>query len=103
MKDKITNVEVLRRAGTGMQLQKVVKRRKLQFFGHLVRRDGFERLLLDGRMAGKRGVGRPRDSWTGDIKRWCRLTYGDCVRVAQHRGRWRSMTAELLGAEDTDR
>ena len=102
-KDKVKNDEVLRRAGTVRLLVDDVKRRKLQFFGHLMRKEGFQRLILEGRIEGKRGAGRPRNSWSGDIKRWCSRSYGDCVRLAQCRGRWRSMNAKLLGAEDTHR
>ena len=33
--------------------------------------------------------------WTDNIKEWTKISY-DCIRVAQDRERWRSMTADLL-------
>ena len=102
-KDRISNNVVLRRAGSARELTAIVKKKKLAFFGHIIRNGAFQRLLLDGQLEGRRVVGRPCNTWTGDVTRWCRRKYRDCVRLAQHRGRWRSMTAELLRAEDTDR
>ena len=34
--------------------------------------------------------------WTDNIKEWTKISYNDCIRVAQDRERWRSMTAYLL-------
>ena len=43
----------------------VVKRRKFRYFGHLVRGGGLEREMMEGKMEGRRGVGRPPASWGG--------------------------------------
>eukprot|EP00795_Rhopilema_esculentum_P011704 gene11704-47_t len=48
----------------------VVKRRKLQYFGHLVRGGGTGRAVMEGGMEGSRGGGRPRRSWMGNITEW---------------------------------
>ncbi len=42
----------------------------MRFFGHMVRRDGLEKTIVQGRMEGKRSRGRPAMRWTDDIKRW---------------------------------
>ena len=44
--------------------------------------------------------GRPRTMWTDNIKEWTKI-YNDCVRVAQDRERWRSMTADMLTMDGT--
>ena len=41
-------------------------------------------------------TGRPRTMWTVNIKEWTKISYNDCIRVAQDREQWRSMTADLL-------
>ena len=48
----------------------VVKRRKLQYFGHLVRGGGTGRAVMEGGMEGSRGRGRPRKNWMGNITEW---------------------------------
>ena len=102
-RDRVSNQEVLRRMRTKRSLITSVKKRKLDYFGHLIRNDGLQRELLEGKIDGRRGRGRPRLSWMGNIKEWTSTRYGQCVRRAQERSRWRSMVANLLRAEDTDR
>ena len=34
-------------------------------------------------------------------KEWTKISYNDCIRVAQDRERWRSMTADLLTTDGT--
>ena len=58
-------------------------------------------LLMEGRINGRRGRGRPRTMWTDNIKEWTTISYNDCIRVVQDRERWRSMTADLLTTHGT--
>ena len=44
--------------------------RKCQYFGHIIRGDGVQRLLMEGRINGRRGRGRPRTMWTDNIKEY---------------------------------
>ena len=39
--------------------------------------------------------------WTDNIKEWTKTSHNDCIRVAQDREQWRSMTADLLTADGT--
>jgi hypothetical protein len=102
-RDRITNTEVLRRMRTERSLMNNIKKRKMEYFGHIIRKGALQREILDGKIDGKRGRGRPRQSWTGNIKMWTGMEYWECVRGAQERQRWRSMVADLLRAEDTNR
>ena len=54
------NKEVLRMMNTKLSLLVTAKQRKGAFFGHITRRNGLQRLLLEGKWNGKRGRGRPR-------------------------------------------
>ena len=95
-KEHKTNGEVLHKMKTKRLLSNTIKKRKYQYFGHIIRGDGIQRLLMEGRINGRRGRGRPRTMWTDNIKEWTKLSYNDCIRVARDRERWRSMTADLL-------
>ena len=40
---------------------------KLQYLGHLMRNDSFEKTLMLGKIEGRRGSGQQRMRWLGDI------------------------------------
>ena len=101
MPDHKTNGEVLHKMKTKRSLLNTIKKRKCQYFGYIIRGNGVQRLLMEGRINGGRGRGRPRTMWTDNIKEWTKISYNDCIRVAQDRERWRSMTADLLTTDGT--
>ena len=100
-KGQKTNGEVLHKMKTKRSLLNTIKNRKYQYFGHIIRGNGVQRLLMVGRINVRRGRGRPRTMWTENIKEWRNISYNDCIRVAQDRERWRSMTADLLTTDGT--
>ena len=68
-KIKKTNLWVLEKIGTDLTIRRGIMERKLNYFGHIVRRsEGIEKQILQGAVEGKRGRGRPPISWTDDIK-----------------------------------
>ena len=91
-----TNEEVLRMANVKRSLITIITKRKCQYFGHLIRRNGIQRTLLEAKIEGKRGRGRPRVMWMDNIKDWTKRNYGECVWLAEDRYKWRSMTVNLL-------
>ena len=54
--DKLTNEEVLQRAGVERKLIGEIRTRQLRFLGHVIRKDGLENLALTGKLEGKRGI-----------------------------------------------
>ena len=78
-----------------------IKKRKTVYFGHMIRRDNIQRVLVDGQVQGKRGRGRPRTGWATNVHEWTESTsYTEMVRKAQDRRAWRSMAVNLLDEED---
>ena len=55
-KDKISNEIVLRRIQSQRILTKTIKEQKLRYFCHLVRRRDLQRVLMEAKVAGKRGA-----------------------------------------------
>ena len=50
---KVSNERVLDMIGTGRQMMKALNRRRLKFFGHVMRKDGLEKLLTNRKTAAK--------------------------------------------------
>ena len=92
--DRVSNVEVLRRMSTHRQLLDIHRRRKLAYFGHVVRGEGKLVEIVMGKIAGRRVKGRQRLGWLDDVKRWVGgLTLREVVDAARDRTRWRIMAA----------
>lgn len=67
-----TNDEVLRRARVDRQLMDTVKQRKVSYLGHILRGRQYSipRLILQGKIEGRRGPGRKQHSWLRNIRNW---------------------------------
>ena len=70
-KDRETNESVLQRAWIGRQLLAEVKKRLMNFFGHVIRKDRIENLVVTGKIEGKRALGLQRCKMSDNILRWC--------------------------------
>ena len=55
--------------------------------------------LLNGRVNGKRGRGRPRTPWTSNIKEWTGKGYIDAVRLTSNKHDWRIIALNPLQEE----
>jgi len=87
-KDHRTNQSIPEELDTNARLLNDIRRRKLRYFGHVVRADNLCTSNLHGRIAGTRKRGRPRRRWTDDTKDWTELSVAECVRTAQDRTAW---------------
>jgi len=84
-----TNTSVLQEIQPQERLLATVQRRKLQYFGHVVRVRNLCTEILEGRIDGKRRRGRLMRRWTDDIKDWSNRSVAECSRLAQDRQQWR--------------
>ena len=96
-----SNNEIFTMIGNKQLLLTIVKQRQVASFGYIIRRDGLQRLLVERKLNGKRGRGRPRTLWIDNIKKWTKLSYADCARKADDGESWKPMVVKLLGADDT--
>src|SRR6218665_803684 len=56
----LSNEEVLTLVGEERSLISTIRARQRNWMGHLLRGDSLQREIMEGRMEGKRGRGRPR-------------------------------------------
>ena len=97
--DRISNRRVLELAGVHRELLGTVKRRQLQFLGHIVRAEEVENLILTGKIEGKRSRGRQRYSYMNNVKRWlgAQTTATEILHRAKDRISWRAMIIHIQG------
>jgi len=103
-KDKVKNDEVLDRIQTRMHFKKDMKKRKLEYAGHVLRGSSGRThlVLLEGKVCGKKSRGKPRLTWMKYITDWTKIdSYGKIKRAAENRDGWRTIAVNLLKEDDT--
>ena len=85
--DRITNEEVLRRVAECRSLINTVVRRKKNWIGHVVRGSGIMKVVMEGRMEGKRTRGRRRKGMLDELME--EHSYVEMKRRAEDRDYWR--------------
>jgi len=88
-----TNNSILEELEPARRFLAEVKRRKLEYFSHVVRANNLCTNVLHGIVAGKRRRGRPRRRWTDDIKQWTGISVAECVQHAKDRSAWRALVS----------
>jgi hypothetical protein len=74
-----------------------VKKRKLEYFGHIMRHDKYRilQLVMQGKIEGKRGPGRRRTSWMKNLRDWFGQSSASLFRAATSKEQIALMVANL--------
>ena len=87
--DHFTNEEVRAKiqqaVGPQEYLLTIVKRCKLQWYGHVSHLSGLAKTILQGTVKGGRRQGRQRKRWEDNIKEWTGLEFGRSQRAVGNR------------------
>ena len=71
--EKKSNEEIMQMTGYKRSLLKTIRKRQLQFFGHVNRADGIEKQILCGKICGTKGRGRQRTKYTDSLNGYATL------------------------------
>ena len=97
-KDCVTNGEVRAKIqqaiGPQEDLLTMVKRRKLQWHGHVSRLSGLAKTILQGTVKEGRRQGRQKKRWEDNIREWTGLEFAKSQRAVENRGKWRKLVAK---------
>ena len=92
-KDHVTNEEVRAKIqqaiGPHVDLLTTVKRRKLQWYGHVSRSSGLAKTILQDTVKGGGRQGRERKRWENNIREWTGLEFAKSQGAVENRERWR--------------
>ena len=72
----------------------IVKRRKLQWYGHVSGSSGLAKTILQGTVKEGRRQGRQRKRWKNNISEWTGLEFGKSQRTVENREKWRKLVAK---------
>lgn len=89
-----TNVSILRELKIQLneRLLSSIQRRMLKFFGHVLRRDGMEKLTIQGKVEGKRSRGRSPVRYIDHIKNLTHMSVAEIMTTAEDREAWWRLT-----------
>ncbi|GFS13579.1 eukaryotic translation initiation factor 3 subunit F [Elysia marginata] len=94
---KKTNERVLQEAQSKRSLLDKICKRQATFFGHIMRQEKLENLIITGMMTGRRCRGRQREKLTDGMAKW--LGMGSVVAMLQKtkmRQEWRRLIANAM-------
>ena len=88
-KDHVTNEEVRAKIQQAIipheDLLAIVKRRKLQWYGHVSRLSGLAKTILQGTVKGGRRQGRQRKRCEDNVGEWTGLKFAKSQRAVENR------------------
>ena len=94
----VTNEEVRAKIqqaiGPHEDLLTIVKRRILQWYGHVSRSSVLAKTILQGTVKGGRRQGRQRKRWGDKIREWTGLEFAKSQRAVENRQVWRKLVAK---------
>ena len=97
-KDHVTNEEVRAKIqqaiGPHDDLLTIVKRRKLQWYGHVTCSLGLAKTILQGTVKRGRRQGTQRKRWQDNIRGWTGLEFAKSQRAVKNREKWRKLVAK---------
>ena len=92
--DKVPIVELLKLTDL-TPIDKLIKMKKLKWFGHIKRSKLPVKVVVEGLFDGKRKPGRPRRRWYDDVKEWTDLPTRILNKRSQDRALWKQVVVGI--------
>ena len=97
-KDHVTNedgrTKIQQATGPHENLLTIIKRRKLQWHGHVSRSPGLAKTILQGTVKWGKRPGKERKSWEDNIREWKGLEFTKYQKAVENRGKWRKLVTK---------
>ena len=96
-KDHVTNEEVRAKIQQAIGPHKdlmIIKRYKLQWYGHVSYSSGRAKTILQATVKGGRRESRQRKRWEDNIREWTGMEFAKSQRAVENRGKWRRLVVK---------
>uniref|UniRef100_A0A803TW69 Reverse transcriptase domain-containing protein n=1 Tax=Anolis carolinensis TaxID=28377 RepID=A0A803TW69_ANOCA len=94
-----SNQSIVQEITPGCSLEGTILEAKLKYFGHIMRRqESLEKIVMLGKMEGKRKRGQPRARWMDGILEVTSLTLKELGAVTADRELWRGLVHEVTNS-----
>ena len=97
---KRTHVSILDQLTVNRELFGNIVKRKLNFFGFSMRSKNNILIpdILQGKIEGRRGRGRPRICYIDNVRQWTEMKMGPVIQACQDREAWRDLVRKAARA-----
>ena len=96
-KDHVTKVDVRAKIQQAIGQHEdltIVKRCKLQWYGHVSRSSGLAKTIFQDTVKGGRSHSKQKKRWEGNIREWTGLEFGKFQRAVGNREKWSKLVAK---------
>ena len=100
---KTSNEEVLQMANTERQLN-TIRKRQLEFFGHIIRKESIDHLAITGKIEGKRARGRQRMTYVDGLCSFVTQKQSfnnELIHLSANRTKWKTIVVDAWNRQDT--
>ena len=91
---EVARAKIQQVIGPREDLLTIVKRPKLQWYGHVSRSSSLAKNLVQGTVKGGRRQGRQKKRWEDNIGEWTGLEFAKSQRAVENREKWRKLVVK---------